>query len=302
MTFELCLVKVGGAALTDKSRPSTLADPKILTTIASQLGTAFSTFSGTRKRLVIVHGVGSFGHPQAKKYNLSSGYDMENASEDEKEYKVDGVVETRQSVMTLHQKVCDLFIAQGIPAISMSPFHYVRTLHTPKSTKPDAYIRLVEAVDRALTLGYVPVLHGDAVLDDAQGCAILSGDVVIRELARGLRAGPSPKYSLHNCTFLTDVNGVFDRDPKLTMDEPPHLIQSIKISKYQVERMVNHSSSIDVTGAMTGKLQCAMNIVKDALEAGIEPIGQVIICRAASADAMHVLCGQEADNRTVVEP
>ena len=27
--------------------------------------------------------------------------------------------------------------------------------------------------------GFVPVLHGDCVLDDAQGCAILSGDKII---------------------------------------------------------------------------------------------------------------------------
>lgn len=30
-----------------------------------------------------------------------------------------------------------------------------------------------------LTSGFVPILHGDCVLDDVQGCAILSGDKII---------------------------------------------------------------------------------------------------------------------------
>lgn len=30
-----------------------------------------------------------------------------------------------------------------------------------------------------LRSGFVPILHGDCVLDDVQGCAILSGDKII---------------------------------------------------------------------------------------------------------------------------
>uniref|UniRef100_A0A2P2K327 Aspartate/glutamate/uridylate kinase domain-containing protein n=1 Tax=Rhizophora mucronata TaxID=61149 RepID=A0A2P2K327_RHIMU len=58
---------------------------------------------------------------------------------------------------------------------------------------------------KAIDSGFVPVLHGDAVLDEAQGCTILSGDVIIRHLAAYLK----PRYVV----FLTDVFGVYDRPP-----------------------------------------------------------------------------------------
>jgi len=43
---------------------------------------------------------------------------------------------------------------------------------------------------QSLHTGFVPVLHGDAVLDELLDCTILSGDVIIRHLAQLL----SPKY------------------------------------------------------------------------------------------------------------
>ena len=59
----------------------------------------------------------------------------------------------------------------------------------------------------ALAAGMVPVLHGDAVFDDVQGCTILSGDIVVEKLAISLR----PQH----VAFLTDVPGIFDRCPKI---------------------------------------------------------------------------------------
>lgn len=37
----------------------------------------------------------------------------------------------------------------------------------------------VQPVVELLETGFVPILHGDCVLDDVQGCAILSGDKII---------------------------------------------------------------------------------------------------------------------------
>lgn len=45
----------------------------------------------------------------------------------------------------------------------------------------------MSTVVKALDSGFVPVLHGDAVLDTSQGCTILSGDVIIRYLAEELK-------------------------------------------------------------------------------------------------------------------
>ena len=37
----------------------------------------------------------------------------------------------------------------------------------------------VQPVVELLEAGFVPILHGDCVLDKEQGCAILSGDKII---------------------------------------------------------------------------------------------------------------------------
>ena len=57
-----------------------------------------------------------------------------------------------------------------------------------------------------LQRGLVPVVHGDAVLDDQQQVAILSGDVWMVELCRELGA--------RSAVFVTDVDGVFTKPPK----------------------------------------------------------------------------------------
>jgi hypothetical protein len=46
---------------------------------------------------------------------------------------------------------------------------------------------------------------GDAVLDRARGCTILSGDAIMQRLAQDLR--PS------TVGFITDVAGIYDRPP-----------------------------------------------------------------------------------------
>ena len=39
-------------------------------------------------------------------------------------------------------------------------------------------------VSSLLDLGFIPILHGDVVLDQTKGCNILSGDTIIRSLAK----------------------------------------------------------------------------------------------------------------------
>lgn len=38
----------------------------------------------------------------------------------------------------------------------------------------------LDSVKNLIQNGFVPVLHGDCVLDHAKGCAILSGDTIIQ--------------------------------------------------------------------------------------------------------------------------
>jgi isopentenyl phosphate kinase len=56
------------------------------------------------------------------------------------------------------------------------------------------------------------------VLDSAQGCSVLGGDALMRELARAL----APRRAV----FLTDVDGVFDRPPE---EERARLVRAVRV-------------------------------------------------------------------------
>ena len=58
---NMILLKIGGSVLTDKRRESTLREDN-LRMVARQIADAKSS------RLILVHGAGSFGHPQVVKY------------------------------------------------------------------------------------------------------------------------------------------------------------------------------------------------------------------------------------------
>lgn len=58
----------------------------------------------------------------------------------------------------------------------------------------------LSVVAKTIKSGFVPVLHGDAVLDDVQGCTILSGDVIMRHLAAYMK----PDYVVFLVSSVND--------------------------------------------------------------------------------------------------
>ncbi|KAG2376978.1 uncharacterized protein HKW66_Vig0175510 [Vigna angularis] len=142
---------------------------------------------------IVVHGAGSFGHFQASKSGVHKG-------QLNKPLVKGGFVATRISVTTLNLEIVRALAREGIPSIGMSPFSCGWLTSERHISSAD-----LSSVAKAIDSGFTPVLHGDAVLDEIQGCTILSGDVIISHLA----AYSKPKYVV----FLTDVYGVYDRPP-----------------------------------------------------------------------------------------
>ncbi|KAK9823957.1 hypothetical protein WJX72_006647 [[Myrmecia] bisecta] len=229
------LIKFGGAAVTDKGCFETLNEPVLIQT-AKHLSEVLS--GEGRSQAVIVHGAGSFGHFQASKAKVAhGGWDGEVVRQ--------GFVNTRLSVTKLNHLVVSALAAEGIPAVALSPAGSWITAN--RQVVEDG----VAAVRSLLHAGLVPVLHGDCVLDDKQGCTILSGDTIIRTLAAQLR----PEYVV----FLTNVTGVYDRSP----DQPGAvLIRHIDVASdgTWMARLPGTSSpdmasaSHDTTGGMAAKI------------------------------------------------
>ena len=180
-----CIVKLGGAAITQKTQYETLQQ-QTLEAVAQQLKAVYDQHGP--EGLIVVHGAGSFGHFQAKQYDLvRGGRDPGSRRE--------GFVLTRQSVTKLQHNVISALIAAGIPACGLSPYGTWSTCNRELNPCSEH----LKQITPALAAGMVPVLHGDAVDDVQLGCTILSGDTIVRRLAEILH----PQHVV----FLTNVPG-----------------------------------------------------------------------------------------------
>ncbi|RUS25070.1 amino acid kinase family-domain-containing protein, partial [Jimgerdemannia flammicorona] len=304
------VVKIGGAALTNKLIPCALAPEESLAAIASQIHTAYLLLKQRGQRLILVHGAGSFGHPQAKSHGLSSSGIPAGLPTECREFKVRGAVETRRALLNLHNKVLELLSARDVPVISLPSFNLVKTTGGVAMTQPSAFAPVVRAVRDALDAGFVPLLHGDLVMDETRGFAILSSDIILERLAQALQVAPGDSgfgdadgygYVVERCVFLTDVEGVYDRDPKKPAGpnggELARLINRIGVSKVNdgdvpapapspssvlTEGKVGETEGLDgeeseedakvvadVTGLMPGKVAVARRVLLDMVDARV---------------------------------
>ncbi|KAK9119054.1 hypothetical protein Scep_017147 [Stephania cephalantha] len=256
---------------------------------------------------IVVHGAGSFGHFQASRSGVHKGglqlIPIVKA----------GFVATRISisyllpetlawaglvvsvciyliplahagmslmVTSLNLEIVRALAREGIPSVGMSPFASGWSTCQRNLASAD-----ISQVAMAINSGFVPVLHGDAVLDTVQGCTILSGDVIIRHLAELLK----PDYVV----FLTDVLGVYDRPPT---DPAAVLLREIAVDEdgnWSIVKPVlqNNSKQVeitvaahDTTGGMVTKIAEAALIAKLGID--------VYIVKAATDHSLRALKGE----------
>nr|XP_018441854.1 PREDICTED: uncharacterized protein LOC108813718 [Raphanus sativus] len=301
-----CIVKLGGAAITRKNELEEIHDEN-LEAVACQLrqammeegsapskviGMDWSKRPGSSEiacdvddlgdeedsssefsKFVVVHGAGSFGHFQASRSGVHKGGL-------EKPIVKAGFVATRISVTNLNLEIVRALAREGIPTIGMSPFSCGWT-----TSKRDVASADLSTVAKTIDSGFVPVLHGDAVLDNILGCTILSGDVIIRHLAHHLK----PEYVV----FLTDVYGVYDRPPS---ENDAVLLKEIAVGEDGSWKVVNPALDLsnknvqtsvaahDTTGGMETKISEAAMIAKHGID--------VYIVKAATTHSQRALNGE----------
>ncbi|CAI9096519.1 OLC1v1032684C1 [Oldenlandia corymbosa var. corymbosa] len=298
-----CIVKLGGAAITCKNEFETIhkENVKIVSQQLRQvmlLGSASEKVLGmdwskrpgeseapsvndddsdqyvhNSEKFVVVHGAGSFGHFQASKSGVHKGGLSQPLVKA-------GFVATRISVTSLNQEIVRVLAREGIPSIGMSPFSCGWSTCGRNMEVAD-----VSMVMKAIDSGFVPVLHGDAVLDTSQDCTILSGDVIIRYLAAELK----PEFVV----FLTDVLGVYDRPPTepdavLLREIAVHEDGSWSVMDPAVQdasrKVVVTVAAHDTTGGMVTKISEAAMIAKLGID--------VYIVKAATEHSIIALSGR----------
>ncbi|XP_013382082.1 uncharacterized protein LOC106152890 isoform X2 [Lingula anatina] len=171
--------------------------------------------------------------------------------------------------MKLQQQVVENLVEEGVLAVAQSPCNTWRMSGGQVvSDNVESLLALVEA-------GFVPVIHGDCVLDDSKGCCILSGDTVIKHICE--------KTSVGRVLFLTDVDGIYNRPPEVEGASLLPVI-NIKSSGDTDIPFLSSKSEFDVTGGIALKLNTAFKIVW--VTGGKTP---VFICKVGSPAATSVV-------------
>jgi isopentenyl phosphate kinase len=257
------ILKIGGSVITDKNG-ELAARTEAINRLAEE------TQKASLKNLIIVHGGGSFGHPTAKKYGIKEGL-----KEDAQKM---GFAETHHVMTVLNGLVMDALVWHSIPAFSVTPSCCVVTENGRIKFFEDAVLKML------LKMGFVPVLYGDATLDEKLGFTVLSGDQIVSFLARKFDAG--------KIVIGVDTDGLYDADPKVAKNAK--LYVHLTLSELEkVKGKLGGSTAADVTGGMVGKIAELV----PAVEQGIP----VVIVNAAKPNRVYKALMGEAVEGTVIE-
>jgi len=216
----MILIKAGGSAITDKRSPFSIKEDAI-STLAREL-------SGSREKIVICHGGGSFGHPLALKYNLVGDI----ASEEQ----MRGVSKVNIAMRKLSNILADSLSKEGCnPFVLQSS-----AIMTAKGGVMDNFDH--ELIRNIAGCGFIPILYGDVVYDSIHSFCIVSGDQIMRRLAENFPGS--------RAIFLTDVEGIYSSDPKI--DKSAELIGEITFDEL---KEIDAGTTGDITGGMKGKIE-----------------------------------------------
>lgn len=206
------IVKLGGAAITvkdgDPDTPNLDALEICCQEIASAVNTHAWNTTSQYLKVIIVHGAGSFGHPQAKEYGVANGGDVDGNAR-----LREGIEKTKTSVRKLCKLVCDELSKENgyhltgrVAPDRVAPISpYGKFFTVGKKLNRNLSRTGFDEVRAAVMAGKVPVLHGDVICDSEQGCAILSGDTLVECLTEEFK----PK----RVVFISDVQGIFTSKP-----------------------------------------------------------------------------------------
>jgi isopentenyl phosphate kinase len=230
----LYLVKLGGSVITDIESPDT---PKIkeidrlLKEVKSSVG---------KRKIVLGHGVGSFAHVPAHKFMVHKGLINENSRK--------GASITLKSAMEIHLIMMERAVRIGLNAFSFNP----STASISEGKRITSWD--IRPLEMALENDFLPITHGDVIMDSKQGVSIASTEEVFRYLASRLKP--------EKIIIGTDVDGVFSADPKLHRNA--ELIS--RIGRGNIEELLDQtggSTKVDVTGGMRSKLEYLYNMSKE---------------------------------------
>ena len=231
------VVKLGGSAITDKTKTST---PRL-----EVIHSAIDEIASHRGQLILLHGGGSFAHPLVSKAAIRNGFKQES--------QLASISDIELSLDQLTRIIGVGLVLQHRPFVPLSPMSFLtlREGHVSRS--------FLDPVTAALRLGLIPLIHGDLAFDEVRGCGIVSADRIASLLGE--------KIGISRVLFGADVDGLYNRNPKTA--SKAKLIDKVDRSNYSEVLKGLKPSSGDVTGGMRGKALEALSLAKHGCESYI---------------------------------
>ncbi len=225
------IIKLGGGLITDKTQYKVVFRERI-----DAVSNVISRIIDLGHSVIVIHGAGSFGHIEAKKWEISGGLKPDISNQ-----QYSAIDTIRGDMDELNSIVIESLIRAGVQCESLPPRNWVNGVGTTFLGDLRVFERSSESA--------VPVSFGDVV--DVEGDShfgILSGDHLMVRLANEL-----PDVVL--CAFLLgDAEGL--------LTGPPDSEESFLIKRWsQSQRFIGeHDTTIDVTGGILLKVECASEI------------------------------------------
>jgi len=232
MTDDLIIMKLGGSLITNKKSEKPECHKNIMRKIANII-------SKSDKRIILVHGAGSYGHPIVKKYNIDSGIDGT-----EKQKKA--INKARKQLRDLNEILCNEIKETGMDCESVIPSETMLINENGELLKFPK-----EKFDDILSKGKLAITFGDIVNNKSESVGVLSGDTLLLKLAQ--------EYTPRRTFFIMDypgiVKGKLDSDNiKIYEEIDSNFVNNISIT--------DQKNRPDVTGGLINKIRCALEISK----------------------------------------
>jgi isopentenyl phosphate kinase len=269
MTRELTVLKLGGALISDKSKPYSFR-ANVLNSAAREIRECMD--EGLIESLVLVQGVGSFGHPPVLKYKLHKGFQGPE--------QILQLSFTQSKVSELRTLVVQGLYDAGIPVCLMYPSSMM------VAEKTRILRHFLEPLGGFLELGMVPLIGGDILIDTAMGFSVCSGDPMLTLIAR--------EFGAKRIIYASDVSGIYDSDPKVNPNA--RLFDSVDLSNLDeaIDKM-GEAGVEDASGAMQGKV-ASIEPITDLIEQGLD----VSILSMMEYGSLKALLNGDTSNSTQI--
>lgn len=229
---NVVLVKLGGSIITDKTKPY-ISRPENI----EQAARSISKVDRDVASLIIGTGAGSFGHYPAQKYGLDKGVSTKEG--------LLGFSLTQSRVTALNNLIVESLIVNSVPAV---PIHPSSVMQTVDGRVSDFHL---DALLGFLDIGLVPVVHGDIVMDESRGGAIVSTETVFEELCKRL---PEESWNIQSVVYISTDKGLVGGS-----GEP---IEKLDLKDSESFDLETGAEGYDVTGGMKTKLEHSSRIAR----------------------------------------